>query len=219
MQLPKDAGKSGLAALIRAGDDKDSFIAAQREIIADDGRVFFEEFSGQRQIEILAAADFFLRIGNFRITKFQANAFELFRILQIRDVKLDFAVESGNRLFEKISMLRAKAVQRAKRIGIQFGHPVQYFGFDMVQARKERGLDAVILHRTLFEFRKCFLNGGGVINFGIVRAHRDAAALDKHAVTDGRQTGLHFFGRLEKCFELVGFDISRQIIFKITQPA
>jgi hypothetical protein len=63
---------------------------------------------------------------------------------------------------------------------------LQSSGFDVVHAPEGRKLGPVVLYRTLLEFRESFFDGGAVIDFGIIVTHRDAAALDEQAVSDGR---------------------------------
>ena len=47
MQLPERAGEGGFTALVRTGYDKYAFLLFQVEIIADEGRLFANEFIGQ----------------------------------------------------------------------------------------------------------------------------------------------------------------------------
>src|SRR6266702_1915326 len=74
MQLPKCAGKCGLAALVRTGHDEDSFSPFQIEIVANDGRVFLKKLMGQGDIENVLTTHFPVHIPNVRVTEVQSGA-------------------------------------------------------------------------------------------------------------------------------------------------
>src|SRR6266487_1359027 len=97
MQLSEGAGEGGFTALVRTGYDKDALLPFQGKIVADNGRVFGNEFIGQSYIKPFIIRNFLPCMGNVRITEFQSRAFDSRDIFQIGDVKLYFPIKNGYR--------------------------------------------------------------------------------------------------------------------------
>src|SRR4030066_418890 len=76
MQLPEGASEGCFTPLVRTGYDKYALLVFQVKIIADNGRVFGNEFIGQGQIKSFIIIDWLALIGNLRIAEFQTRPFE-----------------------------------------------------------------------------------------------------------------------------------------------
>ncbi len=100
-----------------------------------------------------------------------------------------FPVKNTYRFIQIIVVVCAIIIEMEKYVGIQSCDEIQYFRFNMVHFRPVGKFDRVIFHRSLFEFRECFLNIGAVINFRFVFANLDAVALYEQAIFYGGQIG------------------------------
>src|SRR6266700_3174641 len=104
MQLPKGASEGRLAALVWAADDDDPLFAAQDEIIADDRALGIDELLRQRQIKAVAIVHPLRHVGDVRVAELQSGMLEVLSVLQIRDIEMNFAIESCYRFVDEVSM-------------------------------------------------------------------------------------------------------------------
>ena len=107
MKLSERASESRLAALIRAGNDEDSFRALQMEFVGYDGGAFVDEPACQRQIEDIASAHLLGLSADVRIAERQPGCFESLRILDTREIELNLPIERCDRAVQVAGMTAA----------------------------------------------------------------------------------------------------------------
>src|SRR5262245_24175399 len=112
MQLPKRPGEGCLAALIRAGHDKDALLVLQLKIVADDRGVFTNELIGQGRIENVVSRNLLTFIADLRVTEVQPGTSKYADIVEIGNVKLDLAVKHADRFIQVLGVFRALLVKR-----------------------------------------------------------------------------------------------------------
>src|SRR5262249_40556591 len=101
MQLAEGASEGCFAALVRTADDDDPLLASQEEIIADDRGVGVDELFGQRQIEPFVNVDLLRFAGDVRIAEPQSSAAQFCGVFEVGDVKMNLAIEGGNRFIDE----------------------------------------------------------------------------------------------------------------------
>ena len=143
-------------------------------------------------------AKLFALVGNGRIANAQPGAPQGFEISQIRHIKLHFPVKGADSLVEITRVPPAIVGQAREYLGIQPRDAIQHSRLDMVHLRPVGKLGVVILDGALLEFAESLLDLGGVVDFRVVFADRNFAALDQERVLHGRQVGLQLLGLRQK---------------------